>query len=222
MSITIGEGDTDFIPTSTKVRFSGHHLKWSWFYTGITNRVPEKKIAYRGWYKLIYRFKSKTIVLNYSPKKENNIMEVWLRSKPYKNVAKLIYSNWSKADLIAREFSEFAQIGIKPIHTPHPADIDKAHLVATTKEYNPILKPMSEIKDNVGLLFDKSHKEYPEVTGPKSAEGALGAEWFFTKFPLEHRVILQALVGFEEYNRNIKLHLEVLREIKEALKRLDK
>jgi hypothetical protein len=77
---------------------------------------------------------------------------------------------------------------------------------------------MSEIKDDVGLIFDKSHRDFPEMTGRISSEGAKGAEWFFTQFPNEHKVVMAALMGFEEYNKNIKLHLEVLSEIKETLK----
>jgi hypothetical protein len=51
-------------------------------------------------------------------------------------------------------------------------------------------------------------------------EGAKGAELFFTQFPQQHAVILEALSGFKEYNRNIKLHLKVLQEIREALKEM--
>lgn len=211
------------IPTSIgiiKVRYTAHHLKWSWQYANTTNRVPIKSVRYRGWSKYIHSFKGKTIVLNYSPKKELNIMELWLKSRYYNptrkasGVIRMIYANWSKADLIARQFSEFAQIAIKPIHTAHPADIEHAHLVMTTKALNPILKPMSEVKDDVGLIFDQSHPNLPEFTGEKSVEGAQGAEWFFTKFPL---VVQKQIEMDERYAKNLELHLSVLTEMKDKL-----
>jgi hypothetical protein len=206
-----------FSPTTEhtiKIRFSGHHLKWIWSVEGTTTRKPDKVVKMRNWSKYIYSWKGTKVVLN------PQTFELWMRSRPYKSVEKMIYANWSKADLLAREFSQFAQISLHPIKTEHPADIAKAHLVLTTKQLNPILKPMSEVKDDVGLLFDKSHKDYPELSGKKSVEGAKGAEWFFTQFPQQHAVILEALSGFKEYNRNIKLHLKVLQEIREALKEM--
>jgi len=214
-----------FTPTSDTrilIRISGHALRWIWKLEGTTTRTPKKQINMRGWIKRIYEFEGATLILN------KLTFELWLRSRPYKPSKKLsgtermIYANWNKADLIARHFSEFAQIALKPMETEHPANIDHAHLVMTTKALNPILKPMSEVKDEVGLGFDKSHPNHPEFMGRKSVEGARGAEWFFVEFPKEHKVVMEAMLGFEEYNKNIKLHLEVLREMRDALKRLEK
>lgn len=205
--------------TLIKVRFTGHHLKWSWQVIGTTKRAPSKTVKMRHWNKYIYSFKGATIVLN------PNTFELWLRSRHYKptknasGVARMIYANWSKADRLSREFSEFAQIALQPIHTEHPADIEKAHLVMTTKELNPILKPLSEVKDEVGLIFDKSHPGKPEFTGEKSVEGAQGAEWFFTKFPNQFGEFTRSIM---EYSDQLQLHLEVERETLKTMKTIRK
>lgn len=209
-----------FSPSSeqlAKIRVSGHHLKWEFRIEGQTFRTPKKRVKMRNWNKDIYYWKGATIVLN------PRTMEVWLKSRPYKptmrssGVLRMIGANWAKADLIAREFSEFAEIAITPVKTAHPLDISKAHLVITSKEFNSILKPMSAIKDEVGLHFDKSHPNLPEFVGPKSVEGAQGAEWFFTKFP----AIVQYQIEMDRrFAENLELHLSVLKEIRDAIKEL--
>jgi hypothetical protein len=222
---TIDEAIEQFISTNinaTKVRYTAHHLKWSWKINGTTKRIPNKLVKLGrglGWERKIYYFNGATIIINLYT------LELWLKSRYYNPTRKasgtirMIYANWNKADKIAREFSEFAQIAITPIRSEHPADIQHAHLVMTTKELNPILKPMSEVKDKVGLTFDKSHPNLPEFTGEKSVEGAQGAEWFFTKFP----AIVQYQVEMDKrYAENLELHLKVLEEIREAIKRLNK
>lgn len=222
--ISIVEGKKDFFtilsPTSEesiKIRFTAHHMKWAWKITGSTNRTPIKVVRMKNWNKKIYAWKGATIVLNL------NTLEIWLRSRYYNptkrasGVMRLIYSNWSKADLFAREFSEFAQIALKSIKSVHPTDIQHAHLVMTTKALNPILKPMSKVKDDVGLIFDKSHPSQPEFTGEKSVEGAHGAEWFFTKFPSNFAEFTATIF---EYKEQLKLHLEVERNTLETLKEI--
>ena len=203
-----------FTPSSVTrvlVRFSGHALRWVWSIEGNTNRTPKKIVRMRGWEKRIYEFKGATIILNKST------FELWLRSRPYKTVERMIYSNWNKADIISREFRIFARIGLKPIQTEHPANIKNAHLVMTNKKLNPILKPMSEVKDEVGLLFDKSHKDFPEMTGRMSAEGARGAEWFFIEFP---KIVQYQVEMDTRYARNLELHLSTLVEMKDTLKKI--
>ncbi len=203
----------------TKFGWTGHALKWTWLFEGKINRKPDKIIIYRNWSKKIWYhwLGNSTIVIN------KYRMEITLRSRKHaqtersSGVIRMIYANWGKADKIAREFSQFAQIAIKPIESDHPADIQHAHLVMTTKALNPILKPMSEVKDSVGLLFDNSHPNLPEFTGEKSVEGAQGAEWFFTKFP----AIVQYQVEMDKrYAQNIEKHLAVLESMDKGIKEL--
>ena len=208
---------TIFSPTSeevVKIRYTAHALKWSWKITGSTARKPIRTIHMRNWDKRFYAWKGAKIVLN------QQTLEIFLRSRYYNpsrrasSVMRLIGANWSKADRIAREFSEYAQIAMRPIQSDHPFDIQHAHLVMTTKELNPILKPMSKVKDKVGLIFDKSHPGQPEFTGEKSVEGARGAEWFFTKFPdiVQHQIEMD-----DRFAKNLERHLAVLEKMDQRL-----
>ena len=202
--------------TPTKIRISGHRLRWIWRAKGSTSRKPDRTVRMKGWTKFIYRWgEGATIVLN------PRTMEIWMRSKPYKNPTRMIYANWGKADRIAREWSAWAQVPIEPIKTDHPADLDKAHMVIETDKLNPILKPEvgKPTSARVGLVFDKSHKDRPELTGRESAEGAIGLDWLLLDFAKEFR---QSQLWMREYNENIKLHLEVLREIRDAMRRLER
>lgn len=209
---------TIFSPTRERlveIRYTGHHLMWSWKITGNTARKPVKTVRMKNWLKRIYDWNGTKIVLN------PNTLELWLRSRYYNptrkasSVMRMVGANWSKADKAAREFSTFAQIAVLPNKSEHPFDIQHAHLVMTTKEFNPILEPMSKIKDDVGLQFDKSHPGQPEFVGKKSVEGAAGAEWFFTKFPEDMRALTESNKAFAQ---NLELHMEVLREIRDAVK----
>ena len=190
---------------------------WQYAYVGETQRKPERISRLRGWSKRIYHHGNATIVLNV------RTMEVWVKHK--KGASKqVIYGAWSRADKAARAFSEFAQIAIQPIKTDRPADIANAHLVLQTKEYNQYLKPIAQTPQTrlTGLLFDKSHPGKPEFTGPRSAEGAVGFDWMMTVAPAKIIRIEGGMAGFEEYNRNIKLHLKVLRKMEKTLKKIAK
>ena len=200
----------------TLVKFSAHRLKWIWRVTGKTARKPDKTIEMRNWKKAIYHWGGATIVLN------PQTLEVWLKSRPYKNPTKMIYANWNKADRIAREFSKWAQLGIKAIESEHPSGVAAAHLVAETKRLNPYLKPQEGKAPLIGLTFDKSHLNKPEFTGSHSVEGAQGADWLFLSFPDRFKLVENALGGFQEYNRNIQLHLEVLGEMSATMKEIRK
>ncbi len=152
----------------TAVRFSGHHLKWTWTLEGTTYRKPDKAIKLgkgTGWIRKIYYFKGATVIIN------PRILEVWLKSRPYKSVERMIAANWNRADLTARAFSLYAQIAIRSIKTEHPDNIVKAHLVMTTNTLNPVLKPMSEVNDEVGLKYDEirkaCEKDRSELQGDK-------------------------------------------------------
>lgn len=205
----------------TKFRISGHRLKWSWHVEGTTNRSPDKRIKVgkgKGWFKNIYHWHGATIVLN------PYTMEIWMKSRPYKTVERMVSAKWSKADLIAREFSEYAQIAITPIESEHPQDIQAAHLVVETKPVSALLEPYKDRPDSrrIGLEFDKSHRNRAELTGQESVEGGMGLDWLLLDFPQQHRMVVQALSGFERYNANIEKHLEVLDSMDKTLKQIQK
>jgi hypothetical protein len=113
---------TNDTPTKS-ARISAHSMKWAWTFKGNTMRKPDKAFKMRGWGGGVYYWKGGTIVLKL------RTMELTMRSRPYKTTEKMISATWSKADLIAREFSKFAQIAITPIYTEHPMGIANAHLV---------------------------------------------------------------------------------------------
>lgn len=211
--------NTRFTSTSVMpikvVRISAHSLRWTWKIEGSTMRKPDKASNMRGWVKKIWHWKGATIILN------PITLEVWTQSRPYKNVLRMIYANWGKADLAARQFSLFAQIALKPQESPHPGGLQTAHLVVQDRKFSQLLRPYAGLDSSkrVGLVFDKSHPNLAEFTGKESAEGAIGLDWWLRDFPTEHRAQMAAQA---EYNKNIKLHLEVLREIKEAIKELRK
>lgn len=198
------------------VRISAHSLRWTWKYTGQTMRKPTNTAKMRGWVKRFYDFGGFTIALN--PK----TMEIWTESRPYKNVRNMISANWSKTELAAREFSKFAQIAITPVLSDHPLDIQTAHLVIEDRLFSQLLKPFadSEGSKRIGLTFDKSHPNKAELTGKESVEGGIGMDWFFLQFPHEHRAIVSMLSGFDEYNKNIKLHLSVLTKMSKTLDKI--
>ena len=204
------------MPTSssvntTKVRISGHHLRWTWTYKGTTFRQPVKTSQMRGWIKKIYNYKGAIIILN--PK----TMELWQESRPYKRSETMIYANWNKADLIARQFSQFAQIAIKPIHSEHPADLQGAHMVVENKPFSKVLKGYEGKAPRVGLQFDKSHRSRAELTGKESAEGAMGLDYWLIDFPARVSMLMES---FDDYNLNIKLHLKAIQELRDAVKEL--
>lgn len=199
---------------TTKVRISGHHLKWAWNVSGTTNRKPHRKIRLgkgKGWEKRIYKFKGVTIVLN------PYTLELWQRSRPYRNVKRMIYANWGKADQTARAFSKYAQIAIKPIRSEHPADMQAAHLVVENKQMSGVLKQYEGTAPRVGLQFDKSHKRRAELTGRESAEGAIGLDYWLIDFPKKTAELMD---NFAVYNKNIRMHLKVLKSMDKTLKRI--
>jgi hypothetical protein len=209
--------------TSTSVitssRISAHSIKWIWEYEGKTNRRPDRRARMRGWNKDIYYWGGATIVLN--PKR----MEVYMRSRPYKDTEKMIYYNWDRADVIAREFSRHAQIAIRPIPSEHPADVHKAHLVVNKKDINAHLLPMvgkgtphaSAIR--VGALEDGSHRRKVEFTGPESVEGGFGLDWLLLEYPT---VVRQSLDMNARFSKNLELHLKVLKDMRKTLKEIRK
>jgi hypothetical protein len=195
------------------VRISAHSLRWTWRIGGTTHRKPDKACKMRGWTKKIYNWGKATIVLN------PITLEIWTDSRPHKNVLKMIYSNWNKADKAAREFSLFAQIALRQDTSHHPTDLQTAHLVLEDRLFSSLLKPYKDREDSrkVGLIFDKSHPNKAEFTGKESAEGAIGLDWWLLEFPKEHRAQMQAQ---SVYNSNIKLHLAVLQKMSDTLDKI--
>jgi hypothetical protein len=208
---------------------SAHALKWVFSVEGKTERVATKTVKMRNWKKLIYRFDGAKIVLN--PK----TCEIWLKARSYKSVEKMIYNAWNRVDIIARHFSEWARIGLKPLKSDKIADIQQAHLVIEEPRINADLVPLisngaiPNRPQGVGMLTDESHPGKAEATGEKSVEGMQGAEWLFLQFKYDFMLLqkksedqARALEGFKEYNENIKLHLKVLQEMSATLKQIRK
>jgi hypothetical protein len=194
-----------------------HAGLWQYTYSNNTTRKPDYISRMRGWTARYWAFAGAKIILK--PK----VMDVWVKHK--KGASKqVIYGAWSRADKAARAFSDFAQIAIQPVKTDRPADIANAHLVLQTKDYNQYLKPIAQTPQThlTGLLFDKSHPNKPEFVGQRSAEGALGFDWMMTVAPAKIIRIEGGMAGFEEYNRNIKLHLKVLKKMEKALEKIAK
>ena len=219
--------NTGLTPTSVEptksAKVSAHAIRWFWIYKGTTNRKPTRSAKMRGWEKKIYHWQGATIVLNV------NRMEIFMRSRPYKTTEKMIYANWNKADKMARRFSEFAQIAITPIKSDHPADVISAHLVINNKEVNKKLLPKNDKRKfigknepyqsavRVGAIEDGSHPGKVELVGKESVEGGLGMDWLLLDYP---RVVRQSLEMNEKFSKNLELHLQVLQEIRDAIKRL--
>lgn len=222
----ISLSSTNQNPTKS-ARISAHSLRWTWNFTGNTNRKPDKERRMRNWTGKIYYFKRCTVILNV------NTMELYTRSRPYTSTNRMISANWSKADLIARQFSEFAQIAITPIHSEHPMDIASAHLVINEKRINKRLLPgkanTSERRTfigknepyqsavRVGAIEDGSHPGKVEMVGHESVEGGLGLDWLLLDYP---SVVRQSLEMNEKFSKNLELHLKVLQEIRDAVRRL--
>ena len=212
-------------PMTKGVKISAHRLRWTWKVNGTTERKPDRLIKMRNWNRKVYEFNGATVILN------TKTLEIYMQSRAYKDPQKMIYANWDKADRIARAFAKFAWIGLKAIESDHPADCQDAHLVLETKELNPYLKPQAEqpSSQRVGLVFDKSHNNKPEFTGPESIEGGIGADYIFLDFPREFRKTSKSarnievlMGGFAEYNRNIQLHLKVLQKMSDTLDKIAK
>jgi hypothetical protein len=210
-------------PKTLGVKISAHALRWTWKISGTTTRKPDKINRMKNWTRKIYEWKGSKVIIN------TRTLEIYMQSRAYKDPQKMIYANWDKADRISREFSKWAQIGLIPIESTHPADCQGAHLVLETKALNPFLKPQADLptSQRIGLTYDKSHPGKPELEGPESIEGALGADYIFLDFP-RHFQALRAqarntetlMGGFAEYNRNIQLHLKVLNEMSETMKEI--
>jgi hypothetical protein len=205
--------------TSVASRMSAHAIKWIWTFKGTTTRKPDKSAKMRGWVKRVYYWGGSTIVLNV------NTMEIFTRSRAYSSTPKMIYANWSKADKLAREFSEFAQIAITPVKTNHPADVISAHLVINNKEINGKLLPKDDKRKfigknepyptaiKVGAIEDGSHTGKVELVGKQSVEGGFGMDWLLLDYP---RIVKQSLEMNEKFSKNLELHLSVLNEIRDA------
>jgi hypothetical protein len=219
---------TNVKPTKS-ARISAHSLKWTWEYKGKTQRKPDKLRVMRGWIGKIYYWDRCTIILNVKT------MELYTRSRPYTSTIKMVYATWSKADLIARAVSKAAEIAITPIHTEHPADLRQGHLVVNDKRINKALLPGKADSEErrtfigknepypsavrVGAIEDGSHPGKLEFVGKESVEGGMGLDWLLLDYP---SVVRQSLEMNKEFSKNLELHLEVLREIRDAVKRLGK
>lgn len=216
--------------TSTNVitkcaRISAHSLRWTWNYSGRTCRKPDKMRRMRGWKGKIYYHSGCTVILNVKT------MELYTRSRPYKNTEKMIYANWGKADRVAREFSKFAEIAIQPIHSEHPGDLQKAHLVVNNKDINKRLLPGRADsperrkfigKDvpypsakRVGAIEDGSHPGKVELTGQESAEGGIGLDWLLLEYP---KLLKENTEANNHFSKNLELHLAVLQELRDTNK----
>lgn len=189
---------TNVKPTKS-ARISAHSLKWTWQYKGPTQRKPDKLRIMRGWIGKIYYWNKCTIILNV------RTMELYTHSRPYTSTLKMVYANWSKADLIAREFSKMAQIAITPIHTDHPADLRQGHLVVNNKTINRALLPGKADSEErrtfvgknepytnavrVGAIEDGSHPGKLELVGQESVEGGMGLDWLLLEHPKAHKTL---------------------------------
>jgi len=216
----ISLSSTNQNPTKS-ARISAHSLRWTWTFKGKTERKPDKLRRMRNWTGKIYYFKRCTVILNV------NTMELYTRSRPYTSTNRMISANWSKADLTARQFSEFAQIAITPIHSEHPMDIAGAHLVINEKHINKRLLPgkanTSERRRfigknepyqsavRVGAIEDGSHPGKVELVGKESVEGGLGLDWLLLTHPKAHETLDARL-------EKVVIALEKLTEIAQEIK----
>ena len=215
-------------PTKS-ARISAHSLRWTWDFKGTTSRKPDNERRMRNWTGRIYYFERCTVILNVST------MEIYTHSRPYKSTERMIYANWGKADRIAREFSEFAQIAITPIHNEHPADVASAHLVINQKGINRRFLPgKANSKERrafigknepyasaarVGAIEDGSHPGKVELVGRESVEGGMGLDWLLLDYP---SVVRQSLEMNAMFSKNLDLHLSVLKRMDKSLEELTK
>lgn len=182
-------------PTKS-ARISAHRLRWTWGFTGTTSRRPDGERRMRGWTGNIYNWHGAKVILNVKT------MEIYMKSRPYKDTKRMIYANWDKADRYARAFSEWARIAIRPIHSEHPGDLQSAHLVINRKAINRELLPGTAKSPErrrfvgadepylsakrVGAVEDGSHPGKVELKGRESAEGGLGLDWLLLEHPKAH------------------------------------
>jgi len=177
-------------PSSEKhlVFVSGHSLRWCWIIAGETFRKPHKIVRLYHWNKRIYNWKGVKVVLNMKQ------AEFWLDSRSYETTEQLLYENWARADLLAREFSEWARIGLKPVYS-EAADCQGAHLTFEKKRINEPLLPLLDgpgragaipyEPEGVGLHETRSHPDKAQLDGKFSIPGMKGAEWLYLQFRRE-------------------------------------
>ena len=122
-------------------------------------------------------------------------LEIWVCKGKQKNAKKMLSDAWNKADKARREFSVWQRVGLMPIETIRPFDLERAHLVIENPELKePLNAQGRDLKDymagegfnpasaRVGLINDKSHGYKPEMIGNESAKGILGLDWVLCDF----------------------------------------
>jgi len=191
-----------FTPPTLAIKYSGHSLKWIWEMQGTPKRKPLRTINMRGdWIKRIWKFKGAVIVAN------KKTLEIWIKTRKYKNIEKMLYNAWNKADLIAREFSVWQQIALQPIPSSHPADVQTAHIVIEEPALTPYLRAQANAPTSklIGLTLDKSHAGKPEFAGSLSVEGAIGADYVFLRLPGAISEMDARMIAFEAVAERIEL-----------------
>ena len=181
-----------FPPTSGAppkyVKWSAHALLWEWALDGTPKRAPTKTNPMRGgWLQRVWEADGITII-SYTRK-----LQVWITARKRKNAERMIFEAWNKADLAAREFSRWQEVGLKPLNSERPAGLQSAHLVIENPELQAPLNKHAFRPESAraGLIFDGSHGYKPELTGKESAEAGLGFDYLTLNFPLEWRERLQ-------------------------------
>lgn len=210
-------------------RISAHSMRWTWIYDGATKRRPDSIRRMRGWNGYVYHWEGCAVILNV------RTLELYLHSRPYKSTEKMMSATWSKADRIAREFSRWAEVAITPIESGHPLGVQAAHLVINQKRINrPLLpgradsperrmfigknRPYADAR-RTGAIEDGSHPGKVEMVGQESVEGGIGLDWLLLDYP---GVVRQSLEMNTRFSRNLELHLKVLQEIRDAVRRMRK
>lgn len=155
-------------------------------------------------------------------------LNVWVHRPAGKLIRNQIINARRDAYLSLLNFAETHRIAIKG----DLSQVLRSHHVVEHKQVNKDLKPIfeaygDEIEKRTGSNICKSshpdkieHKGVSaEITGARVGENS---EYLFTRFPNDFSTVVKSLEGFEEYNRNIKLHLGVLREMAITLKKIQK
>lgn len=153
-------------------------------------------------------------------------LNVWVHNPPGQLTQHQIINAREKAYLTLLNFAKEHQIALEG----DLSQVLRSHHVVEHETVNEGLKPVfeahpKELEERIGSKICKtSHKGKIEHEGVSSeltgAIVARNAEYLFTRFPSDFSLVAQSLSGFGEYNRNIQLHLGVLRKMSDTLDKI--
>ena len=199
----------------TIFKWSGHHIRWSWYLDGTPKRVPKKEIVMKGgWTRRYWDFKGASVIANV------NVITFWVATRKYKNPERMLYDAWARTDLIAREFSTWQKVAIRPIKTEHPADAQQAHIVLEDKQLSAQLAPFANQPSarEIGMVYDdESHRKRIEFKGNDAIEGSFGADYVFKYFPQEFKALKAEIEAQKRKDAIVQGKLNIIAEGLELL-----